>query len=121
MQEKGYKKLIAWQKADELAFQIYRITKDFPREERLGITSQLRRAALSVPTNLAEAMGRQGKNESRHFINIALGSVTEVEYLLGFSKRLGFLSEDVFRTLDAERQDVSNLLFGLFRSFQRDN
>jgi len=117
MCEKGYKKLIVWRKADELAFQIYRITKDFPWEERSGITSQLRRSALSVPTNIAEAMGRQNKNETRQFINIALGSVGEVEYLLSFSQRLSFISDDSFMALEAERQEVGRLLFGLYRSF----
>ena len=85
MEEKGYKKLIVWQKADVLAYQVYIETKDFPKEEIYGVTSQLRRAALSVPTNIVEGYGRQGKKELRWFINIALGSLAETEYLLDFS------------------------------------
>ena len=79
-QEKGYKKLIVWRKADELAYQIYLETKKFPKDEVYGITSQLRRAAFSVPTNIVEGTGRQGKNEMRQFVNIALGSLAETEY-----------------------------------------
>ncbi len=81
---KGYKKLFVWQKADELAYQVYLASKKFPRDEIYGITSQLRRAVLSVPTNLVEGSGRQGSGERKQFINIALGSLTEVEYLLSF-------------------------------------
>ena len=75
MDQKGYRKLIVWQKADEFSFQIYFATKSFPKEELYGITSQLRRAALSVPTNIAEGYGRQGRKELKQFINIALGVV----------------------------------------------
>ena len=85
MGEAGYKKLIVWQKADELAYQIYLTTKTFPKEEIYGITSQLRKAALSVPTNIVEGYGKQSKNELRQFLNTALGSLAEVEYLLSFS------------------------------------
>ena len=72
---KGYKKLKVWQKADELALAIYIESKKFPKEEIYGITSQLRRAALSVPTNIVEGSGRQNKKEFRQFVNIALGSL----------------------------------------------
>jgi len=72
----GYRKLIVWQKADELAFQIYRITKDFPSEERFGLVSQMRRAALSVAANIAEGYTRNSKKDKVHFYNIALGSLT---------------------------------------------
>jgi four helix bundle protein len=67
----GYKKLIVWHKADDLAHEVYKATKDFPKEEMYGITSQLRRAVLSVPTNIVEGYGRQGTNELKHFVNIA--------------------------------------------------
>ena len=82
----NYKKLMVWEKADELAYQVYVISKNFPREEQFGLTSQIRRAAISIPTNIAEGVGRQGKNETRQFANIALGSLAETEYLLSFCK-----------------------------------
>jgi len=83
----GYEKLLVWQKADELAYQIYMASKAFPREELYAMTSQVRRAALSVPTNLVEGYARQGRNEFRQFTNIALGSLAEARYLLGFCLR----------------------------------
>ena len=64
----GYQKLVVWQKADELAFAVYQAAKGFPRDERYGMTSQLRRAALSVPTNLVEGASRQGKKEFKQFV-----------------------------------------------------
>src|SRR3990167_9517017 len=78
--EKGYKKLFVWQKANELAYQIYTTTRPFPKEEIYGITSQIRRSSLSVAANLVEGYGRQGKKELKQFVNIALGSLAETEY-----------------------------------------
>lgn len=77
-----YKGLKVWQKADELAIEVYKITREFPKDEIYGITSPLRRAALSVPTN---------------FVNIAIGSMAETEYLLDFSKRIGYLNDEDYR------------------------
>lgn len=76
--EKGYKKLLIWQKADELAYQTYLATKTFPKDELYGLTSQLRRAASSIPINIVEGVGRQNKNEFKQFINIALGSLARI-------------------------------------------
>ena len=114
MEEKGYRKLIVWQKADELAYQVYANTKDFPKEEIYGITSQLRRAALSIPTNIVEGYGRQGKKELKHFVNIALGSLSETEYLLGFSLRLNYLKQDNYDKIENLRQEVGKLLWKFY-------
>ena len=116
MGEAGYKKLIVWKKADELAYQIYMETKKFSKEEIYGITSQLKRAALSVPTNLVEGSGRQGKGESRQFANIALGSLAETEYLLDFSLRLEYFSQEIHKRLQDLRQEVGNLLWKFYLS-----
>ena len=116
-QEKGYKKLIVWQKADDLAYKIYLATKIFPREELYGMTSQLRRAALSIPTNLVEGSGRQGKGESRQFANIALGSLAETEYLLDFSLKLNYLKERDHKLLQDLCQEVGRLLWKFYKSF----
>ncbi len=117
MQEKGYKKLFVWQKADELAYQIYIATKEFPKDEIYGITSQLRRASLSVPTNLVEGCGRQGRRETKQFVNIALGSLAETEYYLDFCLRLEYLSPFKHKKLQALRQEVGNLLWRFYISF----
>lgn len=116
--KKGYKKLIAWQVADELAFQVYIASKGFPKEEIYGITSQLRRAAISIATNISESSGRQNKNESKQFLNIALGSLAETEYLLGFCKKLDFLNAVKFTELEALRQRAGSLLWSLYQSYR---
>ena len=116
MIEKGYKKLRVWQKADELAYQVYIATKDFPEEEIYGITSQLRRSVLSVPTNIVEGYGRQGKRELKQFINMALGSLAETEYLLDFSLRLGYFTKEKHKNLQDLRQEVGNLSWKFYKS-----
>ena len=108
--------MIVWQKSDELAYQIYLLTKTFPKEEMYGVTSQLRRAALSVPTNIVEGYGRQGKAEFKRFLNIALGSLAETEYLLDFSLRLRYLTKEGHRCLQSLRQEVGNLLWKFYKS-----
>jgi len=116
MEEFGYKKLIVWQKADELAYQVYLATKNFPKEEIYGITSQLRRAVLSIPVNIVEGYGRQGKKELKQFLNIALGSLAETEYLLDFSLRLNYLTIEKHKELQGLRIEVSKLLWKFYKS-----
>lgn len=116
--KKGYKKLIVWEKADELAYQTYLETRKFPREEQYGMTSQLRRAVLSIPANIVEGMGRQGKGETKHFINIALGSLAETEYLLEFCFRLKYLGQDAFKSLEQQRSEVGALLWSFYHNYQ---
>lgn len=90
----GFRDLIVWQKADELAREIYLTTEEFPQKEMFGLTSQIRRAALSVPTNIAEGNSRRSKKDQIHFLDIAKGSLAETDYLLGFSRSLGFIETD---------------------------
>ena len=116
MSDVGYKKLIVWRKADELAYQIYLATKNFPKEERYGITSQLRRAALSIPTNIVEGYGRQGKKELRQFSNIALGSLAEVRYLMDFCSRLNYLADEGRTVLQDLAAEVGRLLWKFYQS-----
>lgn len=116
MGEAGYEKLRAWQKADVLAYEIYLATRAFPNEELYGITSQIRRAALSVPTNLVGGYARQGKKEFRQFVNIALGSLAEAKYLLGFCRRLGYLKPEAYRDLREQAEEAGRLLWKFYRS-----
>ena len=116
MIEKGYRKLRVWQKADGLAYEVYLATRNFPKEEIYGITSQLRRAASSIPTNIVEGYGRQGKKELKQFINIALGSLAETEYLIDFSSKLEYLPKNDHRELQNLRQEVGNLLWKFYKS-----
>ena len=85
-----YKNLIIFQKADQLAFEIYTLTRSFPSNEQYELTSQLRRSVLSIPANIVEGHARKSKKEFRQFINISLGSLAETEYLFNFSMRLGY-------------------------------
>ena len=114
--EKGYKKLIVWQIADKLAYQVYLETKKFPKDEIYGITSQLRRAAISIPINIVEGTGRQGKKELKQFASIALGSLAETEYLLEFCFRIKYLSEESYKQLEALRKHLGALLWKFHRS-----
>ncbi len=116
MDKIGYKKLTVWHKADELAYQVYIATKNFPKEELYGITSQLRRAVLSVPTNIVEGYGRQGRKELRQFVNVALGSLAEVKYLLDFSSRLKYFSVEQYGKLEDLAQEVGRLLWKFYKS-----
>ncbi len=109
----GYRKLIAWQKADELAFQIYQVTKNFPSEEKFGLISQMRRAALSTAANIAEGYAKNSTKDKINFYNIALGSLTEIEYYLDFSSRLSYISDIQYQNLTKLRSETGRLLNGL--------
>ncbi len=108
---KGYKRLFVWQKADQLAHQTYLVTKLFPKDEIFGLTSQLRRAVVSVPTNIVEGSAKSSKNELKRFLEIAMGSIVEVEYLLEFSARLQYMTTENFIKLDKLRRDTAGLLW----------
>jgi four helix bundle protein len=110
----NYKKLIVFQKADELAFQIYRITEGFPKSEMFGIRSQIRRAALSVPTNIVEGYTRNSSKELGHFLDIARGSLAETSYLYEFSKRLEYHKQSNPQIEDL-LEEVSKLLWSFTR------
>lgn len=115
--EKGYRKLLIWQKADELAYRVYLETKTFPKEEIYGLTSQLRRAAASIPINIVEGTGRQNRNEFKQFINISLGSLAETEYLLEFCFRLGHLDKESYKQLECLRRETGAMLYSFYKSF----
>ena len=109
----GYRDLRAWQHAMGLVTDIYRVTRTFPKEELYGLVSQLRRAAVSVPSNLAEGHGRNSRNEFRHFIGQARGSLSEVETQLEIAKNLGYLKEDAAESLMVQADAVGKMLTGL--------
>jgi len=113
---KPYKKFAAWQSAHLFALKVYEVTKRFPKEELYGITSQLRRAALSVPTNIAEGTARQGQRELKNFLNIALGSLVESEYLMEFCQEVGYLTKDDYEELEKLRARTGLPLWNFYRS-----
>lgn len=109
-----WKDLEVWQLADHLAYEVYQVTRSFPREELFGLASQLRRAALSVPTNIVEGYSRKGNRELAQFINISLGSLAEVKYLLLFSKRLGYVADQSFATLHHDTELLGRKLWRFY-------
>jgi four helix bundle protein len=110
---KGHRDLVAWQKAMSLVTEIYRVTRDFRKEELYGLTSQVRRAAVSVPSNLAEGHGRTSRKEFHHFISQARGSLTEVETQLEIARNLDYLPERVASQLLEQASEVARILNGL--------
>lgn len=106
--------------ADNFAVEVYRVTKKFPNEELYGLTSQLRRAAVSVPTNIVEGASRKHKREYLNFLYIARGSVAEAEYLLFLSMRLGYISNSEFDKVDEIRKNTAKALFGLINSVEKE-
>jgi four helix bundle protein len=114
-----YEKFEAWHIAHELALEIYRVTDAWPKEERFGLTLQLRRAALSAPTNIAEGAAKRGNREFRRFLDIALGSLSEVSYLLRFSRDRELLTPESWLELETLRTRSGQLTWGLYRSISR--
>jgi len=116
--KKDFRELIVWQKAMDMVTEIYRATQAFPSEERYGLTSQLRRAAVSVPSNIAEGQGRLTKGEFRQFLGNAKGSLAEVETQLIIARNLGYLVDP--QPLLEQSSEVARLLNGLLRSLTSD-
>jgi len=112
----SYKELIVWQKAVDLVTEIYTATSKFPREEVFGLTSQLRRCAVSVPSNIAEGQGRATKGEFIQFLSHARGSLFELETQLCIAGKLGYLSPERAQGLALRAEEVARILNGLLTS-----
>ena len=110
---RGYRDLVVWQKAMELVTEVYRGTAGFPKHELYGLTGQIRRAAVSVPSNLAEGHGRTSRREFHQFISQARGSLVEVETQLEIARNLGYLSAPIASELLAKAGRVGRMLNGL--------
>lgn len=113
---KSFRELEVWQKAHALVLEVYRITENFPERERFGITSQLRRAAVSVPANIAEGFGRKGTRELLQFLAIANGSLEETRYFLILARDLRLLTVEQFQTSDEQCNSIGQMLGALARS-----
>jgi len=109
-----YERLTAWSSAHEFAVAVYRVTKAFPRDEQYGLSSQIRRAAFSIPANIAEGSAKRGSTEFRRFLDIAIGSFAEVSYALVFARDVGVLDPAEFQRLEALRVRVGKLTWGLY-------
>ncbi|HEX6407408.1 MAG TPA: four helix bundle protein, partial [Gemmatimonadales bacterium] len=113
-----YDRFTAWKVAHELALTVYAESETWPLRERYGITAQIRRAALSAPTNIAEGSAKRGKRELRRYLDIALGSLSEVSYLLRFSRDRGILGREKFAEIDELRNRAGQLTWKLYESLR---
>ncbi|MDQ1857269.1 four helix bundle protein [Chryseobacterium sp. WLY505] len=114
----NFKELLVWQKSIDFVTEMYRITETFPKAEIYGLVSQIRRAAVSIPSNIAEGNSRRSKPDYLQFLKIARGSCAEVETQLIISKNLGFLNEDGYLKLNDSIIEISKMLNGLINSLQ---
>jgi len=115
---KLHKKLNAWIKSFEFVKDIYQITEHFPSEEKLGLVSQMRRAAVSVPVNIAEGAARKGSKEFIQFLHIALGSMTELDTLVLLSTELGFINKTESDILVDKLDTIGKIIFGLIKNIE---
>jgi len=115
---KTHKDLDVWKNSISFVTQLYQETQHFPSTERFGLTSQLRRSAVSVPSNLAEGFARRGVKERIHFLHIALGSNSEIETQLIIAENLSFLSERIATELKNENQKIGKQLVNLIKYFE---
>ena len=117
---RNYQDLIAWQRAMDLVEEVYRVTKAWPRDEAYGLTNQVRRAAVSIPSNIAEGQGRNSPAEFARFLSIAHGSLGEVETQLLIASRLAYPDTQTISTTLDRTTEVGRLVQGLLRSLRRD-
>jgi four helix bundle protein len=116
---KHYRELIVWQKAVELVVVIYRITTKFPHAELYGLTSQIRRAAISIPSNIAEGQGRNTTRDFIHFLSIAHGSLKEMETQVIISQRLGFIEDKETSSIIESTNEIGRLISGLSKALKK--
>ena len=117
---KDFRQLKVWEKSHQLALAVYKATKELPKEELYGLTSQMRRAAMSIPTNIAEGCGRNTDAEFARFLQIAMGSASETEYQLLLSHDLGFLNKEQYDRLNLDVTEVKRMLASLLKTLRAD-
>jgi len=117
--QKPHRDLRVWQQAMDLVIEIYDATKQFPSEEKFGLTSQMRRCAVSIPSNIAEGAAKSSQSDYARFLTIAVGSVAELDTQLELAKRLSFLSEENHHSLDQNLASISRMLIALRQSVRK--
>lgn len=113
-----FRRLKVWEKSHALTLRTYAVTKSFPKAETYGLVSQLRRAAVSVGSNLAEGSGRGSKREMANFVRIAIGSTHELQYQFLLARDLGWISSQEYPSLEAAANEIRAMLEGLRRSME---
>jgi four helix bundle protein len=119
MTMRPHQRLEAWRKSIELVTDVYKSSEHFPKEERYGLTGQIRRAAVSIPANIAEGAGRRSQKEFAHFLSNSQGSASELETELIIANRLGYLDEATFAKLMSQIERIGRLITGLARHLSR--
>ena len=118
--DKPHKKLTVWKEAIELTKQVYSSTDAFPSEERFGLISQMRRAAVSIPSNIAEGAARKGKSQFRLFLSMAQGSLSELDTQVELAISLGYLKRNDLDGLEERMLKIDKMLSGLIRSLSKE-
>jgi four helix bundle protein len=117
---RDYTKIEAWKLADDLTVEIYRQTRSFPNDEVYALTSQLRRASYSVPANIVEGSSRDSKKDYLHFLYIARGSLSEVQYFIHLARRLGYLPSEQADALHSQTKQAFGCLHALIQAVERE-
>ena len=115
---RNFQELSVWQKSHELTLKIYKISSSFPKEELFGLSSQIRRSASSIPTNIAEGCGRYSKAEMRQFLIISAGSCSELDYQTILTKDLNYISETTFKELSESIISIRKMLYSFIKKLE---
>src|SRR3990167_4237956 len=115
---KSYRDLIVWQKAIQLVTQVYRMTRTLPKEELYGLLAQIRRSAVSIPSNIAEGYGRNSTNDYLRFLQIAMGSLYELQTQLEICLNLEYLSKEEFESIDEQSREIERMLSSLIKKVE---
>ncbi|NEO42457.1 MAG: four helix bundle protein [Moorea sp. SIOASIH] len=118
---RDFKKLKVWEKAHELTLSVYKATQVFPKEELYGLTSQIRRSSVSIPANIAEGCGRNGKAELARFLHIAMGSASELEYHLLLAHNLNLLKAKDYECLAADVTEIKRMLTSFIQKLKAES
>jgi four helix bundle protein len=116
-----YRKLVVWQRAHEFVLLVYAGTSDLPEDERFGLTSQIRRAAVSIPANIAEGCGRETQNELRRFLYVAMGSARELDYHLLLARDLQYINPARYQELNEHLDQIQRMLNAFIRRITPDS
>ena len=117
----SHKDLVVWQKSIEFVTKVYETTNNFPKEELFGLTSQLRRAAISIPSNIAEGFARKHNKELIQFLYVSLGSSVEIETQLLIAKNINYINDEIYISLTNHLSEISKMIIGLIRKIEGKN
>lgn len=118
MRVKDFREVKVWQRSHQITVELYQVTKGFPKDELFGLTSQMRRAASSIPANIAEGCGRDGDAELKRFLSISLGSACELDYFILLAGELGYIDSDTSKKLAIDILEIRRMLGGFIQKLK---